>query len=128
VRVDTQQLAWLVLEALNRMQGRGTTVRLVVPSAPEVTRQLDPSLAEHQLLAADEYLLERGHIAPANPGLTWATYTIATTGLAWLDEGFPWPSGAPQTPAADVTRAEHRPDGEEAQEGAEGSWWRPLGA
>ena len=54
VRVDTRQLAWLVLDDLNRTQGRGTTVRLVVPSAPEVTRQLDPTLPEYELLAAEE--------------------------------------------------------------------------
>ncbi len=125
-RVDTPQLAWLVLETVNRTQGRGTTVRLVVPSAPEVTCQLDPSLAEHELLAAEEYLLERGHIAPANLGLTWGTYTITATGLAWLDEGYPWPSAAPQTPAAGMARAEHRPGAEEAQEGAERPWWRAV--
>jgi hypothetical protein len=84
---ETEQLAWLVLEALNRTQGRGTTVRLVVPSAPEVTRELDPALAEHELLAAEEYLLERGHIAPANIGLTWGTYTITPAGLEWLKKG-----------------------------------------
>jgi hypothetical protein len=126
-RVDTPQLAWLVLEAVNRTQGRGTTVRLVVPSAPEVTCQLDPSLAEHELLAAEEYLLERGHIAPANLGLTWGTYTITATGLAWLDEGYPWPSAAPQTPAADEVRArENRPNAQEAREGAESPWWRRV--
>jgi hypothetical protein len=54
------------------------------------------------------------------------TYTITPAGLDWLDEGFPWPSGASQTPAADMASAEHRPDGEEAQEGAEGPWWRRL--
>ncbi len=75
-------------------------VRLVVPSAPEVTRQLDPALAEHELLAAEEYLLERGHVAPSNLGLTWGTYTITPAGLDWLDKDFPWPSGAPQTPTA----------------------------
>ena len=84
---ETEQLAWLVLEALNRTQGRGTTVRLVVPSAPEVTSELDPALAEHELLAAEEYLLERGHIAPANIGLTWGTYTITPVGLEWLKGG-----------------------------------------
>jgi hypothetical protein len=124
VKVNTQQLAWLVLEAVNRLQGRGSTVRLVVPSAPEVTHQLDPTLAEHELLAAEEYLLNRGHIAPANLGLTWATYTITPAGLAWLDEGLPWPSGAPQTPAADMEAAEHGSGEEEAQEGEVSSWWR----
>ncbi len=127
MRVDTQQLAWLVLEAGNRTQGRGTTVRLVIPSAPEVTRQLDPNLAEDELLAAEEYLLERGYIAPANLGLTWGTYTITATGLAWLDEGYPWPSAAPQTPAADAVRArEHRPNAQEAREVAESPWWRKV--
>ena len=86
--LDTEQVAYLVLEAANRTQGRGTTVRLVVPRAPEVTRQLDPSLAEHELLAADEYLLERGYIAPANIGLTWGNYTITQAGLVWLEGGF----------------------------------------
>jgi hypothetical protein len=65
----------------------------------------------------------RAPVGPANiqvtVGRTWGTYTITLAGLDWLDEGFPWPSGAPQTPAADMARAEHRPDGEEAQEGAE---------
>jgi hypothetical protein len=128
VRVDTQQLAWLVLETVNRMQGKGSTVRLVAPTDQEVTRQLDPTLTEHELLAAEEYLLNRGHIAPANLGLTWGTYTITQAGLDWLDEGLPWPSGAPQTPTADMERAEHRPGSEDAQEGAERPWWtRVLG-
>jgi hypothetical protein len=126
VRVDTQQLAWLVLETVNRMQGKGSTVRLVAPTDQEVTRQLDPTLTEHELLAAEEYLLERGHIAPANLGLTWGTYTITPAGLDWLDEGLPWPSGALQTPAADMERAEHRPGREEAQEGAERPWWKAV--
>jgi hypothetical protein len=124
MRVDTQQLAWHVLEAVNRLQGKGSTVRLVVPSAPEVTRQLDPTLGEHELLAAEEYLLNRGYIAPADLGLTWATYTITPAGLDWLDEGLPWPSGVPQTPAADMEEAEHGRGEEEAQEGAESPWWR----
>ena len=99
---ETEQLAWLVLEALNRMQGRGTTVRLVVPSAPEVTRQLDPALAEHELLAAEEYLLKRVHIAPANIGLTWGTYTITPVGLEWLKGG----SLAEEAALESVLRAE----------------------
>ena len=107
--LDTEQLAYLVLEAANRMQGKGTTVRLIVPSAPEVTNELDPTLAEHELLAAEEYLLERGYIAPANIGLTWGTYTITQAGLEWLEEGVPESleaphEGADPRPAAEDTR------------------------
>jgi hypothetical protein len=107
--LETQQLAWLVLQTVDRLQGKGSTVRLVTPSDQEVTRQLDPTLAEHELLAAEEYLLERGHITPANLGLTWGTYTITTTGLDWLDEGFPWPSEALQTAAEEPERARSGP-------------------
>ena len=125
--LETQQLAWLVLETVDRLQGRGTTVRLVVPSDQEVLRQLDPTPTEHELLAAEEYLLERGHIAPANLGLTWATYTITTTGLNCLAEGFPWPAEAVQTAAEALERAEPRSaDGGSAQEPSERHWWRMV--
>src|SRR5919205_3936876 len=93
--LDTEHLAYLVLEAANRTQGKGTTVRLIVPSAPEVTNELDPTLAEHELLAAEEYLLERGRIAPANIGLTWGTYTITQAGLEGVSGGVP---EAPKNP------------------------------
>jgi hypothetical protein len=83
--LDTEQLAYLVLEAANRTQGKGTTVRLVVPHAPEATNELDPTIAEHELLAAEEYLLKWGYIAPANIGLTWGHYTITQAGLEWLE-------------------------------------------
>jgi hypothetical protein len=88
--LETQQLAWLVLETVNRIQGKGSTVRLVAPRDEEVTRQLDPTLDEHELFAAEVYLRARGYIASANLGLTSAVYTITTIGLDWLDEGFPW--------------------------------------
>ncbi len=87
--LDTQQLAWLVLQTVNRTQAKGTTIRLIVPRDPEVARQLDPTLLEHELLAAEAYLLERGYIAPANLGLTWGTYTITPAGLEWLKERLP---------------------------------------
>jgi hypothetical protein len=106
--LEPQQLAWLLLETVDRMQGKGTTVRLVVPSDQEVTSQLDPTLAEHELLAAEEYLLERGYIAPANLGLARSTYTITPAGLSWIEESFPWPAETIQTPGTDRERAEPR--------------------
>jgi hypothetical protein len=87
--LETQQLAWLVLQTVNRTQAKGTTIRLVVPRDPEVARQLDPTLVEHELLAAEEYLLEQGYLAPTNLDLTWGTYTITPAGLEWLKEGLP---------------------------------------
>jgi len=110
------------------MQGKGSTVRLVAPTDQEVTRQLDPTLAEHELLAAEEYLLERGHIAPANLGFAWGTYTITTSGLHWLDEGFPWPSEALQMAAEEPQRAQQpRSSTGGSQEGAQRRWWGFLG-
>jgi hypothetical protein len=104
--LETQQLAWLVLETVNRIQGKGSTVRLVAPRDEEVTRQLEPTLDEHELFAAEVYLLARGYIASANLGLTSAVYTITTTGLDWLDEGFPWPSEALQMTGEEPERAQ----------------------
>src|SRR5215218_10600585 len=104
MRLDTQQVARLALETLNRKQGEGTTVRPVVPRNGEVAHQLDQALASHKLPAAEAYLLERGYIAPTNLGLTllergyiaptnlgltWGTYTITPAGLEWLEEGLP---------------------------------------
>jgi hypothetical protein len=125
--LETRQLAWLVLETVNRMQGKGSTVRLVAPCDQEVARQLDPFFAEHELLSAEEYLLERGHIAQANLGLRCATYTITTTGLDWLDEGFPRPSEALQSAAERPQRAEPRSTIPGPQESAESRpWWRRV--
>jgi hypothetical protein len=69
MRLDSQQLAWLVLQTVNRTQAKGTTIRLVVPRDPKVVRQLDATLVEHELLAAEAYLLEQGYLAPENLGL-----------------------------------------------------------
>jgi hypothetical protein len=80
MRLDTQQLAWLVLETLHRTQGKDTTVPLVDPRNPEVAHQLDQTLVADKLPAAEAYLLERGYIAPTNLGLTWGTYTITPRG------------------------------------------------
>ena len=104
MRLDTQQVARLALETLNRKQGEGTTVRPVVPRNGEVAHQLDQALASHKLPAAEAFLLERGYIAPTNLGLsmlergyiaptnlglTWGTYAITPAGLEWLEEGLP---------------------------------------
>jgi hypothetical protein len=129
MRLETRQLAWALLETLNRLQGKGSTVRLVFPSDHEVARQLDPFVAEPELLRAEEYLLERGHLAPANLGLTRAVFTITTAGLDWLDEGFPWPSEAHKEEAKEPQRAESRDSTSRPQTTTDRpKWQRVLGA
>jgi hypothetical protein len=122
VSFDSRQLAWLLLETVDQMQGKGTTVRLVVLSDPEVKRKLEPLAAEHELLAAEAYLLERGYIASTNLGLSTGAYTITLAGLRWIAEGLPWPLEAPQTPAADKQNAELRSSTGGSQESVEKSW------
>ena len=86
---ETELLAWSVLRAANRTQARGTTVRLVVPRAPEVTHDLDMEVAEERLLTAEEWLVERGYLAAVNVGLTRGTYTITPAGFDWIREEMP---------------------------------------
>jgi hypothetical protein len=88
---ETRRLAWIVLQTANRTQAKGSSVRLVVPRAPEVTDELEPPLREVELLAVEEYLLERGYVAPDDIGLRWGTYTITPAGFYFLEAGLPEP-------------------------------------
>jgi hypothetical protein len=88
---ETRRLAWIVLQTANRTQAKGSSVRLVVPRAPEVTDELEPPLSEVELLAVEEYLLERGYVAPDDIGLRWGTYTITPAGFYFLEAGLPEP-------------------------------------
>ena len=88
---ETRRLAWVVLQTANRIQAKGSSVRLVVPRAPEMTYELEPPLSEDELLAVEQYLLERGYVAPANIGLRWGTYTITPAGFYFLEGGLPEP-------------------------------------
>ena len=92
---QTEQLAWVILRAANRTQARGSTVRLIVPRAPEVAEELGMELTEARVLSVEEYLQERGYVETANIGLTWGTYTITPAGLRWLEEA---PSETPEPP------------------------------
>ena len=86
-RFEAEELAWVVLRVANRMQARGSTARLVVPRAPEVAHEVGVDLSEDRFVAAEEHLLQRGYIAPADIGLSGATYTITPVGLRWLARG-----------------------------------------
>jgi hypothetical protein len=89
---DAEQRAWGVLQTANRTQAKGSTVRLVVPRAPEMSYELEPPLSEADLSAVEEYLLEHGYVAPANIDLRWGTYTITPAGFSWLEGGLPEPT------------------------------------
>jgi hypothetical protein len=84
---ETELLAGTVLRAVNRVQAKGSTVRLVVPRAPEVTYEVGMELPETRILEVEEYLLDCGYIEPVDIGLTGGTYTITPAGLEWLDMG-----------------------------------------
>jgi hypothetical protein len=125
---ETELLAWALLRAANRTQARDTTIRLVVPRAPEVAYDLGiEQLAQERIVEAEEWLEERGYLAPDNVGLTWGTYTITPAGLEWLREGMPRPLEAPQNatePPSDLLSASRGMDASAASERV--SWWRRL--
>jgi hypothetical protein len=85
VAKETELLAGTLLRAVNRTQAKGSTVRLVVPRALEVTYEVGMELPEDRLLEVEEYLQNNGYIVPVDIGLTRGTYTITLAGLEWLD-------------------------------------------
>ena len=148
---ETELLAWAVLRAANREQAKGSTVRLVVPSAPEVAYEVGVELPEARLLEVEEYLQDHGYIEPVDIGLKRGTYTITPAGLEWLDMGASEPLEAPREEATEPrlsTRGtredtEKRPQGwiprrlqreliearkqlEEERSEERGWWWRRM--
>jgi hypothetical protein len=124
---ETELLAWAVLRAANRTQAKGTTARLVVPRAPEVTHDLHVEVAEERLLTSEEWLLQRGYLAPANVGLTWGTYTITLAGLEWLRGEMPGPIEAFRKTTEEASGA--RPYSGSAHAPASPErvpWWRTV--
>jgi hypothetical protein len=87
------------LEAANRTQAKGSTVRLVVPRDPELVQELSMNLTDGELLSGEEYLEDQGYVALADIQLTRGTYTITPAGLKWLERGLPEPPEVPETPA-----------------------------
>ena len=122
VRVETEQLAWLVLRAVNRTQTKGSTARLAVPSDPEVAARLPATVTDGELLLAEEYLEGHGYLARADITLSRGTYTITPAGLKWLERGSPRQPEAAETIAEGSEGAEPHPATEGAQEPSE-----PLG-
>jgi hypothetical protein len=83
--LETEQLAWVVLHTANRTQSKGSTVRLLVPRAPEVAREMGMEPTEERMVAVEDYLLEQGYVSTVEMGLSRGTYTITAAGLSWLE-------------------------------------------
>src|SRR5215203_2501955 len=82
---QAEEIAWVVLRAANRKQARGSTARLVVPSVLEVAQEIVSKLGYDRLLAAEDYLLERGYVVPSDTSLSRGAYTITPAGMKWLE-------------------------------------------
>jgi hypothetical protein len=77
----------LVLQAVNRGQAKGSTVRLVAPRDPDIVEELGRELGsgptDEELISAEDYLLEHGYIALTDLGVTRNVYTVTRgAGLA----------------------------------------------
>jgi hypothetical protein len=99
---EVEELAYVVLQTVNRTQAKGTTARIVTPRDPEVTDELGMDPDEDRLLGAVEYLLEQGYVVPAGIDLPRGDYTVAPAGLEWLEMGVTElpeaPGGRPSNP------------------------------
>ncbi len=124
---ETELLAWAVLRAANRTQARSTTVRLVVPRAPEVVHNLDMEITEERIVDTEEWLVDRGYLVPADVVLTRGTYTITPAGFEWLRGGMPEPLEAPQKATEDAAGPKPTTGGAEASADSERvPWWRRV--
>ena len=124
---ETEKLAWVVLLAANRTQAKGSTIRLVVPRAPEVADEMGMEPTEDRMVAVEEYLLEQGYVASVDIGLTRGTYTITPAGLRWLDEDLQGPPEATEMAAAEAERAEGHPAaGDWETTSSLRPWWRRI--
>ena len=124
--LETEQLAWLVLRAVNQTQTKGSTVRLAVPTDPELDAQLPVAVTDEELLLAEEYLEGHGYLARADITLSRGTYTITPAGLKWLERGSPQQLEATETITEAPERVEPRPATGGAQESVQRPWWRRM--
>ena len=110
----------------DQTQTKGSTVRLAVPTDPEVHAQLPLAVTDEELLSAEEYLEKHGYLARSNMTLSRGTYTITPAGLKWLERGSPQPLEAAETIAESLERSEPPSATGEAQEGVRRPWWRRV--
>ena len=105
------RLAYVVLRTVNRMQAKGSTVRIVSPRDPEVAHELGMDTDEDVILTAVEYLLEQGYVVPAGIDLQGGAYTIAPWGLEWLKAGASGPPQAPREETIEPSEGTEPPQG-----------------
>jgi hypothetical protein len=124
---ETELLAWAVLRASNRTQARDTTVRLVVPRAPEIIDDLGIEVEEERIVEVEEWLVDRGYLTPADVVLTRGTYTITPVGLEWLRGPMPEPLEATQRVTEDAPDARPSSGSADATAASERvPWWRRV--
>ena len=84
-------------------------------------------ITEERLLTAEEWLVDRGYLAPADVGLTRGTYTITPAGLEWLRGGIPEPLEAPQKATEDASDPKPTTGGAGVSADSERvPWWRRV--
>ena len=105
------RLAYVVLRTVNRMQAKGSTVRIVSPRDPEVAHELGMDTDEDVILRAVEYLLKQGYVVPAGIDLQGGAYTIAPAGLEWLEAGASGPPQAPRKETIEPSEGTEPPQG-----------------
>ena len=108
---EIERLAYVVLQTVDRLQAKGSTVRVVAPRDPEAAHELGMDPDEDGLLAAVEYLLEQGYVVPAGIDLPRGAYTMAPAGLEWLEMGASGPSQAPREEAIEPSEGTEPPQG-----------------
>ena len=80
-----EEIAWRLLGVLNRLQAKGSLVRIVVPRDMEVARELhfdDPDTGA--ILVAQDWLEYHRYISRTDLGLSVEAFTITPKGLDWI--------------------------------------------
>src|SRR3712207_2241468 len=80
-----REITGALLETVNRLQAKGSTVRIVVPRSLEVARELgfdDPDTGA--VLVAQDWLEYHRYISRTDLGLSVETFTITPEGLVHL--------------------------------------------
>jgi len=126
VSKEAERVAWLVLQAVNRTQTKGSTARLAVPRDPEVVDQLGIDVTEKELLTVEEYLENRGYLELADISLTRGTYTITPAGLRWLEGERSGTLKSTGTDEEALEGAEPHSSTVETHEAVQRSWFRRV--